>query len=155
MKVFKLLKPTCFQSAKKLPLHFSSPCYKTLYLEKAGFKKKKIFTTYNFHYLVLAVLWNSPSVLSVCCLNIILGFGSGFGAAQQGNPSPQPELLKAKSREKPRLDFPNFWVLPANNCNCINNRISKLLLKITLKHSSFRILSNPPLYSIGKKWMCS
>lgn len=99
MKVFKLLKPQCFQPAKKLPLLFSSPYYKNLYLEKSCLKKK-IFTTHNFHYLVLAVL-------SVCCLNIVLGFGSGLGAAQQGNPSPQPELLKAKSREKSRLELPN------------------------------------------------
>lgn len=41
MKVFQLLKPTCFQSAKKLPLLFSSPYLETLYFEKA-LKKKNL-----------------------------------------------------------------------------------------------------------------
>lgn len=38
MKVFKLFKPACLQSAKKLDLLFSSPCLEILYFAKA-FKK--------------------------------------------------------------------------------------------------------------------
>lgn len=55
MKVLKVLKTTCFQSAKILPLLFSSPCLETLYFEKAFFKKKKKKNLYR------------PQLLTPCC----------------------------------------------------------------------------------------
>lgn len=48
------------------------------------------------------------------------------------------------------------WVIQANeNHSSINsNRISKIIKILTLKHFSFRILSNSPPYPIGEKLTC-